>query len=156
MSFGYAIGDLVGVANLAWQLYQNCYRVIQDSPQDIKELARDLSTVYGVLKRTEEDLASTDSVIKSHGERRTQLLQSMISNLGATLEKLKESVLTYQRLAAKKGWKDPKVIRDKVKWIVDQKRIGKIRHELTFHISSFNLLLASMGKCVFLRSRGRS
>jgi hypothetical protein len=152
MSFGFAIGDLIGVANLAWQLYQNCYRVIQDSPQDIKELIRDLSTIYGVLKRIEEDLASNDSVIKSHGERRTQLLQSMISNLRATLIKLQELVLRYQRLAAKKGWKNPEVLRDKFKWIVDQRKIGGIRQDLTFHISSFQLLLASMGKWVSLQS----
>jgi hypothetical protein len=76
----------------------------------------------------------------------------MISNLGETLEKLQVHVLQYQRLAAKTPWKDPKVLRDKIKWIVDRKKIGGIRQELTFHISSFNLLLASMGKWVFLQS----
>src|SRR5207247_6254778 len=124
----------------ALKLYQSC-NVLRDSPQDIKELGRDLSTVYGVLKRTEEDLAATDSVIKSHGERRTQLLRSMINNLGETLEKLQVHVLQYQRLAANKTpWKDPKVLLDKIKWIGDRKKIGGIRQGLTFHISSFNLL----------------
>jgi hypothetical protein len=63
MSFGVAIGDFVAVMNLAWRLHQDFYRVLQDCPQDIKDLSRDLATIYGVLKHIQEDLESEESII---------------------------------------------------------------------------------------------
>ncbi|KAI9775400.1 MAG: hypothetical protein M1839_001255 [Geoglossum umbratile] len=149
MSFGFAIGDFIATANLTWRLHQDCYKVIQDCPQDIKELARDLATIYGVLKHIEEDLESAGSVIKSHGERRGQLLQSMVMNLQDTLERLHKLVFRYQKIANRKDLRSN--LWDKVRWIGEQKKVGKIRQDLAFHISSFNLILASMGNSSLYR-----
>ncbi|KAI9780887.1 MAG: hypothetical protein M1839_006514 [Geoglossum umbratile] len=137
------VGDLVAAANLAWQLHQECYKVIQDCPQDIKDLSRDLATIYGVLKHIQEDLESVESVIKSHGERRSQLLQSMVANLQVTLDELHKLVSKYQEIAVQRGWR--KNLWDKLKWAGEQKKINRLRQDLAFHIGSFNLIFASMG-----------
>ena len=39
--------------------------MIKDCPHEFKELVRDLSTVYGVMKRIEEDYNSQGSAIKA-------------------------------------------------------------------------------------------
>jgi hypothetical protein len=144
MSFGFAIGDLIAVTDLAWKLHQNCYKVLQDCPQEIKDISRDLATVYGVLKHIQEDLKSNNSSIKAHGEGREKLLQTMTANLNATLEELQKLISSFHPLAADASMR--KQLCEKLRWLGKQKKISKIRLDITFQISSFNLMLASMGK----------
>jgi hypothetical protein len=147
MSFGFAIGDIIAVANLAWQLHQNCYKVIKDCPHEFKELVRDLSTVYGVMKRIEEDYNSQDSAIKAKGEQREELLHGMLRNTQMSLENLQTMIHKYQRIATKRGWRATReTLWSKIQWINDRTTIIRIRQDLAFYIASFNLLLTSMGK----------
>jgi hypothetical protein len=147
MSFGFAIGDFIAVANLAWQLHENCYKVIKDCPHEFKELVRDLSTVYGVMKRIEEDYNSQGSAIKAKGEQREELLHSMLKNTQVSLEKLRNIIHKYQGIATKRGWRATKeTLWSKIQWLNDRPTILRIRQDLAFHITSFNLLLTSMGK----------
>ncbi|OCL12595.1 hypothetical protein AOQ84DRAFT_419184 [Glonium stellatum] len=143
MSFGFAIGDFIAVMDLAWNLHQNCYKVLQDSPQEVKELSRDLATIYGVLKHIQEDWESSDSSIKAHGEGREKLLQTMVTNLNETLSSLQKLVSSFHPLASDASMR--KQLREKLRWLSSQRKIGRIRQDITFHISSFNLILASMG-----------
>jgi hypothetical protein len=144
MSFGCSVGDFIAVMNLAWTLHQDCYKVLKDCPQEIKDLSRDLATVYGVLKHIQEDLESSDSSIKAHGEERIKLLQTMVTNLDTTLTDLQKLVLGFRILAVDARKRDQLLL--KFKWLVGQRKVGKIHQDLVFHISSFNLILASMGK----------
>src|SRR3954462_13787637 len=99
MSFGFAIGDFIAVMNLAWKLHQDLFKVIQDCPQEIKDLSRDLAILYGVLKHIQEDVDSSDSSIKAHGEGRLNLLQAMVTNLGTTLGSLHQLISSFKLLA---------------------------------------------------------
>ncbi|KAE9378805.1 hypothetical protein N431DRAFT_450742 [Stipitochalara longipes BDJ] len=143
MSFGFSIGDIIAVTNLAWKLHQDCYKVLQDCPQEIKDLSRDLATVYGVLRHIQEDLDSSGSSIKAHGEGRAKLLRTMVANLDKTLKNLQQLVSNFQHLALDSRKRDQFL--SKLKYLVSQKKISKIHQEISFHISSFNLILASIG-----------
>jgi hypothetical protein len=144
MSFGIATGDFVAVMNLAWRLHQDFYKVLQDCPQEIKDLSRDLATIYGVLKHIQEDLESDESIIQSHGQGRRDLMQSMVKNLNETLKGLQKLVSNFHSLAVEGRRRDQ--MWSKVKWVVSQKKISRIHQDLTFHTASFNLILTSMGK----------
>jgi hypothetical protein len=144
MSFGVAIGDFVAVMNLAWKLHQDFYKVLQDCPQDIKDLSRDLATIYGVLKHIQEDLESEESIINFHGQGRRDLMQSMVKNLNETLEGLQKLVFKFHSLAVEGSRK--KQMWSRVQWVVNQRKISRIHQDLTFHTASFNLILTSMGK----------
>ena len=144
MSFGFSIGDFIAVTNLAWKLHQDCYKVLQDCPQEIRDLSRDLATVYGVLRHIQEDLDSSGSSIKAHGEGRAKLLQAMVANLDKTLKNLQQLVSSFQHLALDSRRRDQFL--SKLKYLVCQKKISRIHQEISFHISSFNLMLASIGK----------
>lgn len=141
MSFGYSVLDLVAVTKLAWTLYET----LQECPREIKDIARDLATLYGVLNHIQHDIESDESDIKTHGEGRMKMLDAMLKNLTATLNDIEKAVNRFRPLAA--GFKTSmQQIHVKFKWIVCQKKIKRIQQDLSFHISTFNLLLTSMGK----------
>lgn len=141
MSFGYSVGDLIAVTKLAWRLYE----ALEQCPQEIKDLGRDLATLYGVLSHIQQDVESDESAIRAHGEGRLKMLDSMVKNLVATLDDIEKMVDKYRPLAA--GSKSSmQQLHVKLKWLVGQKKINKMHQDISFHISAFNLLLTSMGK----------
>jgi hypothetical protein len=144
MSFGFSITDFKEVIKLSWDLY----KALKDGPEDIRNIARDLTIVYGVLNHIEDDLQSKDSAIKAHGEGRMKMLQSMTANLKATLDQLQKLVDKFRPMAS--GAKVTEQLWIKVKWVAGQKKIKRLHQDISFHISSFNLLMTSMGKCVKL------
>jgi hypothetical protein len=140
MSFGFSLTDFKEVIKLSWQLYES----LRDGPQDIKDLARDLTTVYGVLNHIEDDLGSKESAIRAHGKGRMKMLQTMTLGLKATLDEVQRLVDKYRPMAA--GSKRPEQLWIKIKWLTGQKKIGRIHRDISFHISSFTLLMTTMGK----------
>jgi hypothetical protein len=66
----------------------------------LKDLSRDIATVYGVLHHIEEDLKSTGSHIKGHGEERMKLLKSMTLNLKLTLIEVQKITDKFRHVAA--------------------------------------------------------
>ncbi len=142
MSFGFSITDLTEVIKLSW----NLYTALKDGPEDIKNIARDLTTVYGVLNHIQDDLQSRDSAIKSHGEGRMKMLRSMTVNLKATLGEVQKLVDKFRPMAA--GSKVSEQLWIKVKWIAGQHKIKRLHQDISFHISSFNLLKTSIGNLV--------
>ncbi|KAJ9604697.1 hypothetical protein H2200_010811 [Cladophialophora chaetospira] len=139
MSFGFSITDLKEVIKLSWDLYT----ALKDGPEDINNIARDLTTVYGVLNQIQNDLESRHSAIKSHGEGRLKMLRSMTINLKATLDQVQKLVDKFRPMAA--GSKLSEQLWIKVKWIAGQHKIKRLHQDISFHISSFNLLMTSMG-----------
>jgi hypothetical protein len=144
MSFGFSITDFKEVIKLSWDLY----KALKDGPEDIRNIARDLTIVYGVLNHIEDDLQSKDSAIKAHGEGRMKMLQSMTANLKATLDQVQKLVDKFRPMAS--GAKVTEQLWIKVKWVAGQRKIKRLHQDISFHISSFNLLMTSMGKCVKL------
>lgn len=139
MSFGVSITDLKEAISLTWGLYNS----LKDAPQEIKDLAKDLATVYGVINQIQDDLNATKSNILAHGEDRLKMLQSMTQGLNATLREVQDVVDKFRPMTevpkSERLWM-------KLKWVVSQKRIKRVRQDLSFHISAFTLLMTSMGK----------
>ncbi len=140
MSFGVSVTDLKEVIQLSWRLYVS----LKDGPEEIKSIARDLTTVYGVLNLIQADLELSDSAIKAHGEERVKMLHTMILGLKATLNEVQKFLDKFRPMAA--GSKITEQLWVKVKWVVGQRKIKRIHQDVSFHVSSFNLLMTSMGK----------
>ncbi|KAK6366984.1 uncharacterized protein PV06_02993 [Exophiala oligosperma] len=139
MSFGFSITDFKEVIKLSWDLYVS----LKEGPEEIKNIARDLATIYGVLNHIHDDISGDDSAIKAHGEGRVKMLQTMTLKLKATLDEVQRLVDKFRPMAATS--KIPEQLWIKVKWVAGQKRIKRIHQDISFHISSFNLLMTSMG-----------
>jgi len=145
MSFGISIGDVVGTAKLAWRLYE----ALKDGPGEVEQISKDLTTVYGILNHVKEDLDASESAIKTHGENRMRMLETMLKDLNQSLSEVSNIVDQYKNLYAT----DDKSIKNKkdqmwarIKWVVGQKKIKRIHREISLHISRFGLLVTSMGK----------
>ena len=142
MSFGFSLSDFIEVTKLSWRLYES----LKDGPQDIKDLARDLTTVYNVLNHIQDDLGSRESAIKSHGEGRLDMFQMMTTRLRATLDEIQKLVDKFRPMAAES--RAPEQLWIRVRYVARQKKIKRIHQDISFHISSFSLLMGSMAKCV--------
>jgi len=140
MSFGFSLTDFKEVIKISWDLYES----LKECPQEIKDLSRDFATVYGVLNHVENDLGAKESAIRCHGEGRLKMLQTMILGLKGTIAEVQKLVDKFRPMAIES--KKPEQLWLKLKWTVGQKRIKRVRQDLSFHISSFTLLMTSMGK----------
>ena len=136
MSFGFSLADFKEAIVLSKRLYDG----IKDAPDEINGIAKDIATLHGVLTQIEEDLSSEQSALKAHGEARMKLLQSMGTNAKRTLDELQSFVDKFQTAA------EPGQVWRKVQWMASQRKVKKVHQDLSFHVSSFNLLMATMGK----------
>jgi hypothetical protein len=140
MSFGFSITDLKEVIKLAWNLHES----LKQCPQEIKDLSRDFATVHGVLNQIEHDLVAKNSAIRAHGEARLNLLNSLVLGLKLTMVELQKLVDKFRPIAADS--KNLEQLWLKMKWTVGQKRVSRIRQDISYHVSSLTLLMTSMGK----------
>ena len=141
MSFGFSVTDFKEIIKLSWNLYES----LKDCPHEIRDLAKDFTTIYGVLTHIEHDLQSEkESAIRGRGEAGMKMLQTMTLQLKATIFEVQKLVDKFRPMAAES--KKPEQLWLKLKWTVGQKKINRIRQDIAFHISGFTLLMTSMGK----------
>lgn len=136
VGFGFSLADFKEAIVLSKRLHDG----IKDAPDDIKGIAKDVATLHGVLTQIQEDLSSEESALKAHGETRMKLLQSMGTNARGTLDELQGFINKF-RMAA-----EPGQVWERLKWMASQRKVKKMQQDLSFHVSSFNLLMAAMGK----------
>jgi len=145
MSFGFSPSDIVAVARLAWSLYE----ALKDCPEEVEKISKDLATVYGILNHVKEDVDTSESIIKAHGDERMLLLETMVRDLEKTLGEVKKLVERYRHLGTTHvetttSKRDQMWIR--MKWVVGQRKIKRVHQDISMHISRFGLLMTAMGK----------
>ena len=96
MSFGFAIGDVIQVATLAWNLYRDCYKVAREAPQDFQLLVSEMSTMSNSLVMLREEIKDPDSTLSQSGEERVQLVNDMVHNIFQTLLSLEKYATKYE------------------------------------------------------------
>src|SRR5215471_661686 len=130
--FGYAIGDIIAISKLAWQLYDSCYKVIKDAPGEFLALCNELAALNLALTHIQNDLSHQESKILQHGDDRLKTLKMMTDNMKLTLLRLSKIVEKYkpvaQRTTTTTMW-------NKLRWTVEQSNIVKIRLKLTSHVA---------------------
>jgi hypothetical protein len=144
-AFGYAVGDLVAAATLAWQLYDSCYKVIKHAPGEFLVLCNELAALNLALTHIQKDLNQPESKLLQHGEDRVKTLHLMTQNLNLTLLQLDKIVQKYKPVAQKTT---ATTIWSKIRWSIEQNNIVKIRLKLTGHVAALNLIVSSIGKFV--------
>src|SRR5579862_5893933 len=95
MSFGFAIGDFIAVGDLAWRLYQSCYMVARDAPQEFQALKSELSNLHSSLKILIEQAENPDSILAEAGETRIRMVTEMVLGIRETLKKLEAVAVKY-------------------------------------------------------------
>ena len=109
MSFGFSVGDFVGTAQLAYNLYKYCYKVARDAPQEFKLLATELGTIKTSIELRADEAKDPESALASGGEERVRLVGELLERIQGTLKALQKHAekfgkLESSRLGLERAW----------------------------------------------------
>ena len=115
MSFGYGIGDIVALGQIAWTAYKSC----RDAPESFKNVSQEASSLHALLKEVEENLSA--QTLSSTSQAR---LKTIGDGCHKVLEELQSLVDRYESLGApsKRTW-------DRMKWHCND--IAELRSRLS-------------------------
>jgi hypothetical protein len=102
MSFGYSIGDVVSLGQLAWKVYKSC----KDAPESFKNVSQEALSLHALLMEVEENLSA--QTLSSTRQARLKTIEDGCRNV---LEELQSLVNKYESLGtqSKRTW-------DRMKW----------------------------------------
>jgi hypothetical protein len=109
MSFGYSVGDVVVLTQLAWKTYKAC----KDAPTSFANLAQETQSLHAVLKETEEVLTDSHTKLTPAQQRRlkgvTDGCHGVLNDLDALLQKYDSlgtrSKMSWDRISVSKSMK---------------------------------------------------
>lgn len=129
MSFGYGIGDVIAVGELAWKLHHDCYLVARGAPQEFKLLVDELKTLHMSMKMFEEELQNNDSILSRSGNDRKKMIADMVGQVRTILDSLlvvfakHRNIGNTSRPRVKRGW-------DQFKWSLNAKEVDSLRNKV--------------------------
>lgn len=127
MSFGFSVGDFLAAGELAWKLYQKCYKVARGAPKEFQLLLGEISTLSNSLKILQEDALDPGSVLVQAGEDRVRMVKEMVSRIEITLTQLEKVAMKYDILRpSSKG----KKIWMKAKWSFEFTSLDSLRNKV--------------------------
>jgi len=135
MSFGISVGDFIAVGQLAWRLYQDCYRVARGAPHEFRQLIDELKTLYTNMKLFEGELEDPNSVLVKAGEERLQMVKDLLEKVKQVLKGLNDSFNKHRKLGnvTRKGLK---AMWDQFQWARYAKDVDGLRHRVGAQIST--------------------
>ena len=132
MSFGFSVGDVVGVSTLAWKVFKSC----KDSSENFKNLSGEVVSLHVVLKET-EDLIVENGLSQNQAAQ----LKHVADGCQKVLGDLEEMLTKYRSLGTKsqRTW-------DRMKW--GNEGIADLRARLTSNTSMLSACNSVMMKYV--------
>lgn len=104
MSFGFGIGDFVGVNALARDVYRSCYKVARDAPAEFMTLLGQVTILSQSLQLLQEEAVNPTSTMARVGPDRIRLLTELLVRVHSTLIELHEHVKKYDNTSQHR-WK---------------------------------------------------
>src|SRR5450756_2373070 len=98
MSFGFSVGEIVGLTQLALQVVDNCRRACGE----YAELTRDVVSLHSVLRRLEHEAASPDSLLNRQDKTSSDELNTSIGDCRKVLAVLDTILDKYNALSEDK------------------------------------------------------
>lgn len=133
MSFGYSVGDVLLVIELARKTYTNCLR----APREFCEAGQAVKSLYIVLKALEDEVNDPRSPLLRHEQRQNDFVDITASCL-SVLAELDKIVVKYSSL----GTNDVK-LRHRLGF--PNEEITQLRGKLGFYTSTLSSLLGTVG-----------
>jgi hypothetical protein len=95
MSFGYSVGDIIGLTQLTWKIYQNTRRACGEHD----ELTREVSSLHSILLRLESSASPPEPSLNPHNDISTHELERAIKGLRKILRDLDKILEKYNALS---------------------------------------------------------
>ena len=131
MSFGFGIGDFLGVGKLVWDVY----RAYADAPEQFRNFSKEILSLHVVFGKVEDQLRSQGHALRA---KDTDDLKILHDGLKTVMEELDDLLKKYQSLS-----ENPSISFDRVKW-GQEDLVGlrdKLRSNVTL-LTTFNSALA--------------
>lgn len=134
MSFGFAIGDIVALGNLAWNLYKQC----KNASAEFKEVQNEVLSLHAAVKELQDEAENEESILNRAGLGRKKELIDNIQNCTEVLAQLEDLLTRFNSLGTKR-----KKVFDVLKF--GSQGLQEIRQKLMLHTSSLTLFLTRLG-----------
>ncbi|KAL7901573.1 hypothetical protein HDV63DRAFT_404868 [Trichoderma sp. SZMC 28014] len=145
MSFGFGIGDLIGVADLCWRLYSRAYKVSRDAPEELRGLNQELGNFHNTIQLLLEELKDTDSIVFNSGDVRIDTVRRVVSQSEETLKKMQQLSERYAELQSSSTVQEKRrmlrIYWDRLKYTRELHNINDLRSKIMLHNSQLTLIL---------------
>ncbi|KAM0523921.1 hypothetical protein ACHAPE_001174 [Trichoderma viride] len=142
MSFGFGIGDLIGVAELCWKLYSQVYKVSRDAPEELRGLNQELGNFHNTIQLLLEELKDTDSIVFNSGDVRIDTVRRVVSQSEETLRKMQQLSERYAELqtssTAQEKRRMLRIYWDRLKYTRELHNINDLRSKVREHLVNFD------------------
>jgi hypothetical protein len=98
MSFGFSVGEIIGLTQLAWQVVDNCRRACGEHD----ELTRVVASLHSVLRHLEQEATSPASLLNRQDETSSDDLSTSIEGCRRVLSVLDIILGKYNALGEEK------------------------------------------------------
>lgn len=132
MSFGFGVGDVITVGELAFKIHTRLIKVSKSAPKEVQAVQREASLLSVVLRTLEEDLCSSTSPISRAGPDRLGMVKSLIMQAGDTLKQLDAIVRKYEALVLNDGLSSLKRLWKKTDWALQAPVLDSLRAKVLF------------------------
>ena len=135
MSFGYAIGDIVSLVQLAWNTVQNTKKACGEHD----EFTREASSLHVVIQRLEKESFKPDSPINHPGDTYKEELRRIVGGCSKVLTGLNRGLEKYNTLG-EKGSSAKKLLQEVVFGNSEIADMRHLREQMTYYTASLSLL----------------
>jgi hypothetical protein len=156
MSFGYGVGDIIAVTQLAWK----CVKNAREACGEHDALTREVNSLHSLLSQLQLEKASPESLLNQPDDDRNEELNRLVANCEEVLNEIDAILNKYPALngvkhgTEKRTWQKVKFGNDEMKDLI------KLRQKMGHHTQAIvlfcNLLsMGSQGRVErYLRSSG--
>lgn len=130
MSFGFGIGDILAVSNLADELYRHCYVVARGAPQEFQLLLQEIGTLSKSIMILKQEISNPDLVPLLSGENKLRVVSEMIAQVKGTLSDIRTIAEKFQRIRDM-PLSRRKMIWIKFKWSAEASELGSLRNKVS-------------------------
>lgn len=126
----------------ALDLYQNCYKVAKQAPDEFRQLVRELGAFKGLLKHLHDDVHSDQSFEKRLDGARQESLKRCLAQSLDTLRQLQSLLAKYRELMLRDGlqfWV-------RAKWVWKQNELIELKEKIKAHTYTIQLCLTTISK----------
>jgi hypothetical protein len=123
------VGDFTTVGQLAWRLYEDCYRIARGAPHKFRLLVDELKTLYMSMKMFEKELNDPNSVLVKAGDERLQMVKDLLEKVKQVLKGLDDCFNKHCKLGdvTRKGLK---AMWDQFQWARYSKDVEGLRNKV--------------------------
>lgn len=156
MSFGYGVGDIILVTQLAWKCVQNA----REACGNYNELTREVEGLHALLSRIQREKSNQDSLFNHPDESREEQLRPLLENCDIVLSGVDAILQKYTVLRegnhskGKKVWQSIKFGNAEMQDLIQlRQKMAHHTQALSFFCSLMNI--GSQGRVEkFIRSTG--